>query len=326
MNLDQWGFTHWFDRVPSEEQAHLPADLNSFGRITGVHRKRIDVQTAAGFETVDFQVANKALQIAVGDWVGLETQPDKNLKITRVCFRTSLLSRIASGPRKTLQPLASNEDHVFILAAMDRTFNVARMERFLAAAWASGIEPVLVLTKADLVDTAEPFEEAIRAVALDTPIITINAHDANTIALLRPFLAPNYTNTMIGLSGAGKSTLTNTLAGDTVMTTQPVRAFDDKGRHTTTRRQMIKLSENRGLLIDSPGVREMQIYCDAETISRVFTRIEEASMHCKYSNCQHGSEGDCAVKFRAGEDAEFRLKFEKYRAIKRMAVAPIPAY
>ncbi len=326
MNLDQWGFTHWFDRVPSEEQAHLPADLNSFGRITGVHRKRIDVQTAAGFETVDFQVANKALHIAVGDWVGLETQPDKNLKITRVCFRTSLLSRIASGPRKTLQPLASNVDHVFILAAMDRTFNVARMERFLAAAWASGIEPVLVLTKADLVDTAEPFEEAIRAVALDTPIITINAHDANTIALLRPFLAPNYTNTMIGLSGAGKSTLTNTLAGDAVMTTQPVRAFDDKGRHTTTRRQMIKLSENRGLLIDSPGVREMQIYYDAETISRVFTRIEEASMHCKYSNCQHDSEGDCAVKFRAGEDAEFRLKFEKYRAIKRMAVAPIPAY
>ena len=242
MNLDQWGFTHWFDRVPSEEQAHLPTDINSFGRITGVHRKRIDVQTAAGFETVDFQVANKALQIAVGDWVGLDTQPDKNLTITRVCFRTSLLSRIASGPRKTLQPLASNVDHVFILAAMDRTFNVARMERFLAAAWASGIEPVLVLTRADLVDTAEPYEEAIRAVALDTPIITINAHDANAIELLRPFLAPNYTNTMIGLSGAGKSTLTNTLAGDAVMTTQPVRAFDDKGRHTTTRRQMIKLS------------------------------------------------------------------------------------
>ena len=169
MNLDQWGFTHWFDRVPSEEQAHLPTDLNSFGRITGVHRKRIDVQTAAGFETVDFQVANKALQIAVGDWVGLDTQPDKQLTITRVYFRTSLLSRIASGPRKTLQPLASNVDHVFILAAMDRTFNVARMERFLAAAWASGIEPVLVLTKADLVDTAEPYEDAIRAVALDTP-------------------------------------------------------------------------------------------------------------------------------------------------------------
>ena len=109
MNLDQWGFTHWFDRVPSEEQADLPTDLNSFGRITGVHRKRIDVQTAAGFETVDFQVANK-LQIAVGDWVELDTQPDKNVTITRVCFRTSLLSRIASGPRKTLQPLASNVD------------------------------------------------------------------------------------------------------------------------------------------------------------------------------------------------------------------------
>ena len=209
---------------------------------------------------------------------------------------------------------------------MDRTFNVARMERFLAAAWASGIEPVLVLTRADLVDTVEPYEEAIRAVALDTPIITINAHDANTIALLRPFLAPSYTNTMIGLSGAGKSTLTNTLAGDAVMTTQPVRAFDDKGRHTTTRRQMIKLTEDRGLLIDSPGVREMQIYYDAETISRVFNRIEEASMDCKYSNCRHDSEGDCAVKLRAGEDAEFRLKFEKYRTVKRMAVAPITDY
>ena len=136
----------------------LPTELNSFGRITGVHRKRIDLQTAAGFETVDFQVANKALQVAVGDWVVLDTQPDKNLTITTVCFRTSLLSRIASGPRKTLQPLASNVDHVFILAAMDRTFNVARIERFLAAAWASGIEPVLVLTRADLVDTAEPYE------------------------------------------------------------------------------------------------------------------------------------------------------------------------
>ena len=148
MSLDQWGFAHWFDRVPNEERAHLPTDINSFGRITGIHRKRIDVQTAAGFETVDFPVANKATQIAVGDWVGLDTQPDKQLTITRIYFRTSLLSRIASGPRKTLQPLASNVDHVFILAAMDRTFNVARMERFLAAAWASAIEPVVVLTKA----------------------------------------------------------------------------------------------------------------------------------------------------------------------------------
>ena len=110
------------------------------------------------------------------------------------------------------------------------------------------------------------------------------------------------------------------------MTTQPVRAFDDKGRHTTTRRQMIKLTEDRGLLIDSPGVREMQIYYDAETISRVFYRIEEASMHCKYSNCRHDSEGDCAIKLRAGEDAEFRLNFEKYRTVKRMAVSPIPDY
>ena len=110
------------------------------------------------------------------------------------------------------------------------------------------------------------------------------------------------------------------------MNTQPVRAFDDKGRHTTTRRQMIKLIKDRGLLIDSPGVREMQIYYNTETLSRVFTRIEEASMHCKYSNCQHDSEGDCAVKSRAREDAEFRLKFEKYRAIKRMAIASIPGY
>ena len=126
--------------------------------------------------------------------------------------------------------------------------------------------------------------------------------------------------------GASPSTLTNTLAGDSVMNTQPVRAFDDKGRHTTTRRQMIKLIKDRGLLIDSPGVREMQIYYDTETLSRVFTRIEEASMHCKYSNCQHDSEGDCAVKSRAREDAEFRLKFEKYRTVKRMAVAPITDY
>ena len=326
MSLDEWGFAHWFDRVPSEEQAHLPTDINNFGRITGVHRKRIDVQTAAGFESVELPVANKAIQIAVGDWVELDTQPDKQLSITRICFRTSLLSRIASGPRKTLQPLASNVDHVFILAAMDRTFNVARMERFLAAAWASGIEPIVVLTKADLLDSAEPYEQAIRAAALDTPIITTNLHDTNTIALLQPFLAPNYTNTLIGLSGAGKSTLTNTLAGDAIMTTQPVRAFDDKGRHTSTRRQMIKLTKDRGLLIDSPGVREMQIYYDAETVSRVFTQIEEASMHCKYSNCQHDSEGDCAVKLRANEDAEFKLNFEKYRTIKRMAVEPNPEY
>ena len=326
MSLDQWGFAHWFDRLPSDVQFRLPKDISSFGRITGVHRKRIDIQTAAGFETVDFPVANKTLQITVGDWVELDAQPAKPLSITRVYFRSSLLSRIASGPRKTLQPLASNVDHVFILAAMDRTFNVARMERFLAAAWASGIEPVLVLTKADLVTSTETYEEAIRAVALDTPIITINAHDTSAIALLQSFLAPNYTNTMIGLSGAGKSTLTNTLAGNAIMNTQPVRAFDDKGRHTTTRRQMIKLTEDRGLLIDSPGVREMQIYYDAETISRVFTQIEEASMHCKYRNCQHDSEGDCAVKIRAGEDPAFKLKFEKYRTIKRMAVASIPEY
>ena len=151
------------------------------------------------------------------------------------------------------------------------------MERFLAAAWISGIKPVVVLTKADTVSSTLPYEEATLDIALDTSVVAVNAHDTDTTGALAPFLKPGRTSTMIGLSGAGKSTLTNTLAGNHVMTTRSVRAFDDKGRHTTTHRQLVRLPKERGLLIDSPGVREMQVWNDPAIASRVFCEDQRRS-------------------------------------------------
>lgn len=318
MSLIQWGFAHWFDSLPREERACITAETSDLGRVTGIHRKRIDVQTEAGPKIADFGLSNNKDQIAVGDWVSCQVYPNTKLAINAVHFRTSLLSRIASGPRKSIQPLASNIDNVLILAAMDRTFNVARMERFLAAAWISGIKPVVVLTKADTVSSILPYEEATLNIAFDASVVAVNAHDTKTTSALAPFLKPGYTNTMIGLSGAGKSTLTNTLAGNDVMTTQSVRAFDDKGRHTTTHRQLVRLPKERGLLIDSPGVREMQIRYDPAIASRVFAHIREEARYCKFSNCQHDKEHHCAVKRKAGENGDFNLIFQKYKKVIRI--------
>jgi len=318
MNLNQWGFAHWFNSLPLEEQTPITIGTGDLARVTGIHRKRIDVQTEAGPKTADFGLSNNVEQIAVGDWVNCRVHPSTKLVINAVLFRTSFLSRIASGPRKFIQPLASNIDNVLILAAMDQTFNVARIERFLAAAWISGIKPVVVLTKADTVSSTLPYEEATLDIALNTPVVALNAHDTDTNGALAPFLKPGCTSTMIGLSGAGKSTLTNTLAGNHVMTTRSVRAFDDKGRHTTTHRQLVRLPKERGLLIDSPGVREMQVWYDPAIASRVFAQIREEALHCKFSNCQHDTEQQCAVKRKADENGDFNLIFEKYKKVIRI--------
>lgn len=318
--LITWGLAHWQGRLIKLGHGAYEHKSN-LGRVIGLHRQKVDVVTDRGLESLLLKKGpsqTQDLKPTVGDWIQFSDHTLGEPSIDAVLPRTSILSRRASGPKHQIQELAANLDQVFILSAMDRTFSVARIERFLVACWLNNLQPVLVLTRADLVATSDPFISALNDVAIDTPIITINALSLELIDSLSDFLKPGQTTTLLGTSGAGKSSLTNTLAGSEIMATQSVRAFDDKGRHTTTRRQLILLPDDRGLLIDSPGVREMQIWHDLNWEQTSFHDILLEGEQCKFSDCQHDTEQLCAVQTRARKDEGFGVLFRKYQAIHRV--------
>ena len=318
--LISWGLKHWQARIIEHEPQAARHSSARLGRVIGLHRQSIDLITEQGLISVQPRTGHQAqrARLAVGDWILLGKDSTQAMSIEDVLPRTSILSRRASGPRHEIQELAANLDQVFVLSAMDRTFSAARIERFLVASWLNQIQPVLILTRGDQVASIDPFLSELTDVLIDTPVIALNALSPAAITTLKPFLRPGQTTTLLGTSGAGKSSLTNTLAGEEVMATQSVRAFDDKGRHTTTRRQLIQLPENRGLLIDSPGVREMQIWHDQVSEQVSFKDLHLEAALCKFSDCQHETEHACAVKTRAEHDQGFDLLLRKYQAVRRV--------
>jgi len=318
--LISWGLKHWQARIIEHEPQAARHSSARLGRVIGLHRQSIDLITEQGLISVQPRTGHQAqrARLAVGDWILLGKDSTQAMSIEDVLPRTSILSRRASGPRHEIQELAANLDQVFVLSAMDRTFSAARIERFLVACWLNQIQPVLILTRGDQVASIDPFLSELTDVLIDTPVIALNALSPAAITTLKPFLRPGQTTTLLGTSGAGKSSLTNTLAGEKVMATQSVRAFDDKGRHTTTRRQLIQLPENRGLLIDSPGVREMQIWHDQVSEQVSFKDLHLEAALCKFSDCQHETEHACAVKTRAEHDQGFDLLLRKYQAVRRV--------
>jgi ribosome biogenesis GTPase len=318
--LIPWGLKHWQARIIEREPQAARHSSARLARVIGLHRQSIDLITEQGLISVQSRTGlhTQGARLAVGDWILLGRDSTQAASIEDVLPRTSILSRRASGPRYEIQELAANLDQVFVLSAMDRTFSAARIERFLVACWLNQIQPVLILTRSDQAASIKPFLRDLTDVLIDTPVIALNALSPAAITTLKPFLRPGQTTTLLGTSGAGKSSLTNTLAGEEVMATQSVRAFDDKGRHTTTRRRLIQLPENRGLLIDSPGVREMQIWHDQVSEQASFKDLHLEAALCKFSDCQHETEYSCAVKNRAEHDQVFDLLLRKYKAVRRV--------
>jgi ribosome biogenesis GTPase len=228
----------------------------------------------------------------VGDWVAVIDGADR-ASIQHVLERRSVLLRRAAGTQSEAQVVAVNVDVFFVVTSVNRDFNERRLERYVAAVWNSGAEPVIVLNKVDLVDDLAPLLEAIDGIALGVPVVRASAATGAGLDELREHIRPGRTVGFIGSSGVGKSSLTNRLLGRELQNVGGLRN-DERGRHTTTARQLIVLAEG-GVLIDTPGMREFGLIDDAGGVEASFADVTAFAERCRFRDCAHQSEPGCAV-------------------------------
>jgi ribosome biogenesis GTPase len=246
---------------------------------------------------------------AVGDWVGVNPPAT----IAAILPRRSAFIRKNAGQDSTEQVLATNVDTAFLLAGLDDDFSLRRLERYITTAWESGAQPVVVLTKADLSPDAGAAVLEVETVAIGVPVHPVSNVTGEGLAALEPYVQPGRTAVLLGSSGVGKSTLLNRLAGDEVMLTREVAA-DGTGRHTTTHRELVRLPGG-GLVIDTPGLRELQFW--EGDVSAAFEDIETLAQQCKFRNCAHVSEPSCAVQA-AVDDGTLELdRLRSWRKLQR---------
>jgi len=233
----------------------------------------------------------------VGDWVAIKPRAtEKRASIHAVLPRRTRFSRRAAGERDEEQVIASNIDTVFLVNGLDADFNPRRIERYLALARNSGAEMVVLLNKADLDVDVAGSTETVRAIAGDVPVLAISATTGSGVETLQPYLRFGRTAALLGSSGAGKSTLVNRLLGTSRQSVGTLRHDDDRGRHTTTRRELIVLPGG-ALLIDTPGMRELQLWDSArDGLVAVFPEIVALAAQCRFRDCRHNAEPECAVQ------------------------------
>lgn len=248
---------------------------------------------------------------AVGDWVVLDQMPGEEKGIIHeVLPRSSQFSRKMAGLTTEIQLIAVNVDFVFLVMSLNHDFNVRRLERYLLAAWDSGATPVVVLTKKDTCEDLEYYIKEVEAIAFGVDIFAVSSVTGEGIDLLGSLLAAHKTGALLGSSGVGKSSLINALSGVEVMAVNDIRTDDSKGRHTTTHRELTLLPEG-GLLIDTPGMREFQLWDTSEGVSASFQDIEDLALACRFRDCQHVKEPGCAI-----QEAIYNgtLKRERYKS------------
>jgi ribosome biogenesis GTPase / thiamine phosphate phosphatase len=253
-----------------------------------------------------------------GDWVLMT-----DAVISRVLVRKNALSRGASGTHnkqdaypKKKQVIAANLESVFIVSGLDRDFNLRRIERYLTLVYNCCMNPVIILTKADLHQYPEHFVSEVEAVALGVPIHLVSASDDAGLTSLEPYLSPGRTTTMMGSSGAGKSTLINRLYGKTVQLTDSISTHMGKGKHTTTSRDLIIMPQG-GMVIDNPGIREIAFWEVDKGIETAFPEIEKLGLGCRFTNCSHTHEPGCLVLGAVNEGKISRDRLENYRKMRR---------
>lgn len=319
--LESWGWT------PEREQALRERDTagRTPGRITAIFQGIQRAITAAG--EVQARVAGRLRHRAsgrgdlpaVGDWVLLEgAAGDGDARIVEILPRRSRFSRKAAGDRADEQVVAANVDVVWIVAALGRELNVRRIERYLTLAWESGARPVVVLNKRDRVARDE-VAAALQRVAEASTGVDVHAVSAATgegLGELDAYLEPATTVALLGSSGVGKSTLINRLAGEEIHRVAEVREADEKGRHTTTHRELIRLPCG-SLVIDTPGMREIQLWDADAGIEATFPDLERLALRCRFNDCRHEGEPGCALR-QAVEDGEIAGdRLESYLKLQR---------
>jgi ribosome biogenesis GTPase len=320
-NLKKLGFDSWFE---SRLDCSKPATLEPC-RVIAVDRESYLVKN--NHDAVKAEITGKIMFSAdspldfptVGDWVCAEYMDNNSFAIIHEIFpRKTVLKRKTSGKKTEFQLIAANLDTAFIIQSLDSNFNIRRMERYLAMINEGDINPVVILSKSDLLSLEEidAKVDEIHCIMPDLQVLSISNKTYAGIDSLMGQLTYGKTYCLLGSSGVGKTTLLNILLGGSFFDTQSVRDKDGKGRHTTTRRQLITL-ENNAMIIDTPGMRELGNIGIESGIEDTFNEIIELSAFCKYSDCTHTQENGCAVKNAVKQEAISKKRYENYLKMTR---------
>lgn len=312
--LAQLGWKPFFsDQVSAEQSlAYQPV------RVMSVHRGRVTI-AGEGVEDSISSIGHVQKgpedRPTVGDWLLIDRT---TRSLVRILDRTSLFKRPAPGDDRRIQLIAANVDTLFIVTACDQDFNVARIERYLVLAREAGVRPVVVLTKADLLPAPEHLVEAARALQSGLRVELVDGRDLTSAAHLAEYCGLGETVGVVGSSGVGKSTLVNTLKGSDSIATQAVRENDGKGRHTTTVREMHRVAGHAGeggWLVDTPGMREIQMSEVASGVDEVFDDVTAVTLECRFANCVHADEPGCAIRAAIAAGTLDPARVERWRKL-----------
>lgn len=276
-------------------------------RVVEVHRNALHVIG----DGIDDNLPPR-IEATVGDWVLMDREQPS---ASRVLERKSLLKRRAPGTDRQVQLIAANIETAFVVSSCNQDFNIARLERYIAVAFEAEITPVIVLTKSDLADDPDAYLDQARSVSDLVPVVTLDARGDEPREKLADWCRPGQTVAFLGSSGVGKSTLTNALAGSQEIATQAIREDDARGRHTTTRRQLHRVPGGC-LVLDTPGMRELQLTDAASGIGDLFADLTGLAASCRFKDCLHESEPGCAVQAAIGSGDLDPSRLVRWRKLK----------
>lgn len=319
MNLEKWGLTSYF----KEKTKYLVEQGFYIGRIVKESRHLYEIETEKGRFSGKvsghfvYTAANRVDYPTIGDWVAIKIDQDTAV-IEKLIERKSAFSRKRAGNETEEQVIAANIDYIFLVFALEggRNYSEGAVERFLTRAWDSGATPIIILNKSDLCENTTEFIYKTELIAAGAPIHLTSAIDGNGIQDLKQYLKPGKTIGFTGFSGVGKSALINVLCGVNLMRTGTIREDDKKGKHTTTHKELVLLN-NGAILIDSPGLKELQLWGDESSLDSTFQDISDLAKLCKFTNCSHNGEPGCIIQESLDNGDLDRSRYNRYLEMKK---------
>ncbi|MBP3337888.1 MAG: ribosome small subunit-dependent GTPase A [Lachnospiraceae bacterium] len=321
MNLEKYGFRP--QMMKEIEEIAVSYNLTLIpARVTAVHRERYEVvceygETYARLKTKEYYVDFEEFP-TTGDFVLINYIANGDSQIVKTLKRKTFFSRLDPTPGRGEQAVAANFDYVFIMQSLNHDFNEKRLERYMTLAWQSGATPIIVLTKADLVENYEECVNATSQVAPGVEVHVVSSQSGYGMEQLEKYLQPENTVVFLGSSGVGKSSLVNVLAGEELMSVNDIREDDSKGRHTTTHRQLIMLKSG-AMIIDTPGMRGLGMWDVSIGLDAAFEDVEKHMGKCRFSDCKHMNEPGCAINQAIDEGLLSLERWESYIKLKNEA-------